>query len=673
MSKYRLDRKAGSQIKNRDVKKSKTVGSRSARPAGSGSAARTMGGAKGRRIDSVRQLWEEAAKDKATRVELARLSMAFFAWYYLRSAGAPLAVPKCHRRWYKEIGTGDGYRKRPNRQRRLLLLAPRAHGKSMVVSLVVALHRICFNRNVRILLLSERNDGATKRLKRLRTQLETNKRILEDFGGADGFRDKSQAWTDKGFYVRRTDTTMNEPTVEAAGNGGAIVGGRFDLIIADDPESNNTVLTAGGRAKTRDWFWGTILELLEPWGEAVVIGTRKHHDDLYDHLIKDPTFHTVQDRAIAVWPDNWSFIKDELGRIVDATHHETCDIRTKPKQDMACSCGYAKGVALWPKLWPIGKLLAKRESSPIKSLFDRENQNIVTSNEDARFKLEWLEAAKERGIGVKSWKNSDQVEDGWFIVIGVDPAFVDDEKTASSSDTDFFVASVVAVNRVTWERRILGGFRRRGMTPDAFKGALRALCTPYALANDRFPGGALAGVAIEGNSFGKFYQLGIRKDTSLPLVLHTTTAAKADPYDGVEAMALLFETGKTSFAIPERPTDDASRKKWADYEEHVQFIDAMVAEFYGFGAERHDDTVLAYWIAECYIRRLQAAAEKDKMRREGKRREGSRNKIQPGDSADQAAQRKDRRTNGRRGRGAKTPDGKPGSVKQVGNDEVDSF
>lgn len=678
MSKARLDRKPGAKTKPTIVRKDRSTGTRKHRtPKHERIAPRPLRTS----IHDLPELWLKAAKDKATRVELARRSVAFFAFWYLRAAGAPLAIPKCHRRWYKEIGTGDGYMKRPYRQRRMLLLAPRAHGKSMVTTLAVALHRICFNRNVRILLLSERDDGACKRLRRIRIQLESNKRILEDFGGSEGFKDPRQPWTDSGIYVRRPDSTMNEPTVEAAGSGGAITGGRFDLILVDDPESNKTVLTAGSRAKTRDWFWGTILELLEPWGEAVVIGTRKHHDDLYAHIINDPTFATngpdgKGDRAVLVWPEAWEFVRDEKNRIVDATHVSTCDIRTKPKQDMACTCGFGKAEVLWPKRWPIGKLLAKREGSPSKTLFERENQNIVTSNEEAKFKLEWLDAAYDRGADVPRWRNADQVLDDWFVVLGCDPAFVEDEKTATKSDSDYFVIIAVAVNRSTWERRILGGYRRRGRTPNEFASALRKWATPFSLANDHFPAGALAGVAIEGNSFGKFYQIGLRRDTTLPLVAHTTGASKADPYAGVEAMASLFENGHVTFAL-QPPKPNAGKKAEEEWEQHVQFVDAMKAELYGFGAESHDDTVLAFWIAECFIRRLQAQEEKDKMRREGKRREASRDKKRPGESLEAQQDREmkaGRRVSaGRRGRGASSS--KPAQVgrRVAVSEEVDEF
>src|SRR5689334_5754680 len=146
-------------------------------------------GAGGRVPDSpLLALWKDIAREPKKRAAFARISIPFFCWWYLRARGQPISAPPCHVSWYRDIGNGESYRRRPYRQKKLLLLAPRSHGKSLVAAFVVALHRICFNRNIRILLISKKADGAIKRLRRIRKQLESNPRILADFGGPDGFK-----------------------------------------------------------------------------------------------------------------------------------------------------------------------------------------------------------------------------------------------------------------------------------------------------------------------------------------------------------------------------------------------------------------------------------------------------------------------------------------------------
>jgi hypothetical protein len=545
------------------------------------------GGAGGRGLDSpVLALWTEAARNRQTRMALARVSVPFFCWWYLRARGKPIAVPRCHVSWYRDIGTGEGYRRRPYRQKKLLLLAPRSHGKSLAAAFVVPLHRICFNRNVRILLISKKADGAVKRLRRIRKQLESNPRILADFGGPSGFRDPTAPWTDHQVQVRRDDQSLVDPTLEAAGSGGAITGGRFDLIVADDPEDDETVLTAHVRARTRAWFKATVQELLEPWGEVVLIGTKKHNDDLYGNVERyDPTFRVVKHQAIIRWPDDWDWITDQHGTVVGA----------------CITAGEAD--VLWPEVWPIEALLVKRHSMG-STLFARENQNEVVSDDTASFRLPWLMAAKERGAAQRLWHGSTDVPEGWVVVIAVDPAFVDDPRKAAEGDTDYTVAWAIGVNLTTWHRRVVNGFRVRGLGPNELQQRIRTLAQPFTVPVDGVhPAGALRYIAVENNSLGKLYEIGLRAATDLPLVPHSTTQKKVDPYEGVPAMAALFENGQIDLSSAEAE------------QSYLILLDAAIDELHGLGSERHDDTVMALWIGECVIRKMKAAAARREMPR----------------------------------------------------------
>ena len=551
--------------------------------------------------EDVAALWRDAAANKEARINLARRSIAFFARYYLRARGHPVAVPACHLDWYREIGTGDGYHRQPYRQRKRLLLTPRSHGKSFVACWVVVLHRICFNRNVRILLLGAKAEAAQKWLRRVRKQLEQNRLLIEDFGGADGFRDPDAPWSDHRFQVRRTDLSLADATLEAVGAGGAITGGRFDMIIADDPEDDDSVLTPHVRRRTRNWFRTTIQELLEPWGELLCTGTKKHYDDLYSHLEADPTYRTVKRQAIIRWPEGWEFVRDENGTVVDVTVK-------------------GESIVLWPELWPIQALLLKRESSSAL-LFARENQNEVRSDEVAIFKLEDLRLARERGLDMRVWRSSEDVPAGWAVVQAWDPAFVDSPDKAELTDSDYFVGLTVAVNLKTMERRIIGLERWRGAKTEFFLARIRSVAAPFANPSETHPFGCLRFIVVENNSLGKLYEIGLKRETDLPLIPHTTKKGKADPYEGIPAMASLFEGGKISVAS--MGLDDSVE---AD-RNYKQAVDAFVDEMHGLGVEPHDDTVMALYLAEIAVRSLRRYIERTDLatgrpsppRRPGKR------------------------------------------------------
>ena len=544
---------------------------------------------------ALRQAWARARRDRAFRKKLALASPAFFAAFYLRGENdSAVAVPHCHVRWYREIGNGDSFRTRHRetgeyQQRRTLLLAPRDHGKTFVSAYVTVLHRIVKNPNIRILLLGPNADSAEERLSRIRRELEENEALRRDFAlpGGEGFRDADRSWTNRQLYCRRTDRTLAGPTVRAIGAGGKITGGRADLIIADDPEDEDSVYTANTRTRRLKWWRGTIQELLEPWGEVVLIGTRKHHDDLYAHVL------AVTDKAILEWPeeDDREWVLNERGDVVG------CKVR-----------GAAK--VLWPEKWSIGQLLVKRESMT-STLFARENQNEVQDDGSSTFKWDWLEAAYLRGAprraqpeagidgwpGLPAWHTAADIPEGWWVVQAWDPAFTTDKKKAERGDRDYFVGWTIAFNPTTGERRIIDGFRKRGLSPGEFEREMKMRAARYTTPTPHHPLGPLLAVGVENNSLGMMYQLNLVRDTDLPIHGHATDQAKADPFQGVPAMAHLFEHNKISFAT-------------AGADEHYAgAIKALMDELHGLGLERHDDTVMALWIAECLIRRLRAVFE----------------------------------------------------------------
>ena len=89
------------------------------------------------------------------------------------------------------------------------------------------------------------------------------------------------------------------------------------MIIIDDLEDEKTVFSATQRQKTRDWLRGTCMPMLTKGGTMVVVGTRKHYDDCYNMMMKDPTFKVVNTPAIIKWPKNYRHVlREEDGRAI---------------------------------------------------------------------------------------------------------------------------------------------------------------------------------------------------------------------------------------------------------------------------------------------------------------------------------------------------------------------
>ena len=327
-------------------------------------------------------------------------------------------------------------------------------------------------------------------------------------------------------------------------------------------EDDRTTYSATQRQKTKDWFRGTIAPMLVPGGTMIVIGTRKHHDDLYQHLIEDPTFRIMEDKAISKFPDEHKFLfeEDDRGRQIITGVQVNGDSEV-----------------LWPAERPIEYLLQERQSVGSR-LFSREFQNEVQDDSAAAFRMEWLDAALERGRHLSLYqmpevKNLDIVQ-GW------DLSLVTDVKAAQNRDTDFTVG-------ITWgrdddgNRYLLGICRRRGLS----SAMLQATVTRE---YRRF-GSRVRVVAVEKNSFGELHFMGLQRTTDLPLKPHLTGRNKADPWEGVPSLSVLFENQKVIIPSGDPETREA--------------VKPLIDELWGLGREKHDDTVMSLWIAETVLRK----------------------------------------------------------------------
>jgi predicted phage terminase large subunit-like protein len=111
----------------------------------------------------------------------------------------------------------------------------------------------------------------------------------------------------------------------AVGVGSNLAGRGGDLIIIDDPHSEQTLMSNTGFDDAWDWYTGGPRQRLQPGGAIVVVMTRWHEKDLTGQLIRaqarDPRadqWEVVELPAImpsgkSCWPEYWSL--DDLERV----------------------------------------------------------------------------------------------------------------------------------------------------------------------------------------------------------------------------------------------------------------------------------------------------------------------------------------------------------------------
>jgi len=462
---------------------------------------------------------------------------------------------------------------RHTKARKILLLAPRNHGKTEAVATIIA-RAICYDRNIRVMLICANEDQAKLRLGRVKAILRSP-RVVADFtkDAEEGFWDWDHLgdakWRETAIHVSRPKQSV-DPTVIAIGAGGkGVTGAHPSLLICDDLEDKDSVMTAALREKTKMWFKGTLLPTLMPGGTLVAIGTKKHHDDLYAMLEDNRTFEVWKKPAILKWPDSY-------------------EITTETRQGQEIATGVVtegEPEVLWEERnfeWLILERESMKDEGDSAREWLREFQHEVQDDASAAVPIVHLQQAERFGKKYSLY----EVPKGLDIVAtyqGWDFSLVESSAHAAKKDTDYTVGLTWARTRED-HRILLGIYRNRGITQDQL---MLAMEQEY----DRIQslGLRISGVALERNNFGRLHYTRALQRGHLPVIPHVTSArSKADPWVGIPGLALLFEQGRV--ILPSRTRAD--RKA----------ILIVQQELHGLGVERHDDVVMALHVAESVTR-----------------------------------------------------------------------
>lgn len=170
----------------------------------------------------------------------------------------------------------------PNQKDQKLMLLPRGHLKSTLVTVGYSLLRIAQNPNIRILIANATYDMACSFLGQIKKHLQLNESFHEYYGNLAVNADK---WSENMITIpKKYNWAKKEATVTAYGMGGNLVSQHYDLIIGDDLINRDFITTTEQIEKTV-LFYKDALDLLEPTGQFIILGTRWHDADLYGWLM----------------------------------------------------------------------------------------------------------------------------------------------------------------------------------------------------------------------------------------------------------------------------------------------------------------------------------------------------------------------------------------------------
>lgn len=229
----------------------------------------------------------------------------------------------------------------------VLFIEPREHGKTVRWSFAYPLWRVLTGRSRYVLLIGSSQTAAQENLINIRTELEENELLAEDFGDLRGDR-----WSDARIELR------NGTCIQAKGSGASMRGTRYrqyrpDLIILDDILKDDAVESPTTRSKIHRWLKRVVFNLGKS-AFLVWVNTIFHSDDPASRLLREIEEGTLK-RWVAV----------------------------------RLSCYRPDGSPLWPENWPAEVLEEKRQSLGA-DVFSTEYENEPLSDEERIIKADWI-------------------------------------------------------------------------------------------------------------------------------------------------------------------------------------------------------------------------------------------------------------------------------------------
>ena len=247
---------------------------------------------------------------------------------------------------------------------RICVNIPPRHGKSQLVSIMFPAWFLGRNPNKKVMMVSHTTDLAVDFGRKVRNLINTEA-YRDIFPTVHLAADSKSAgrWN-----------TNSGGEYYACGIGSALAGRGADLLLVDDPHSEQDVINGNFEVfeKAYEWFTFGARTRLMPGGRVAIIQTRWHMDDLTGRVTRDMAQNDRSDQYEVV----------EFPAILDITDKKSGVITQKP---------------LWPEFFDMDALLRTKASMPVFQ-WNAQYQQHPTAEEASIVKREWwrswdLEAA----------------------------------------------------------------------------------------------------------------------------------------------------------------------------------------------------------------------------------------------------------------------------------------
>lgn len=251
-----------------------------------------------------------------------------------------------------------------------MFIEPREHGKTVRWSFAYVLWCALTKRARYVLLIGASGDAAGENLGNIKTEIEENERILEDYGELQG-----DCWTDHRLEL------SNGTCIQSKGSGASMRGTRFrqyrpDLIVIDDVLKDDAVNSPTQRNKIHRWLKRVVFNLGKS-AYVVWVNTVMHGDDPISRLCRELEAGDLV---------NWIAVR--------------------------LSCIREDGTPLWPEYWDIQSLEDKKKTIGVAA-FSTEYMNEPLADEERIIQIEWIDTFRYTALPSRNKLQ---------FYLGVDPA-----------------------------------------------------------------------------------------------------------------------------------------------------------------------------------------------------------------------------------------------------------
>jgi hypothetical protein len=472
----------------------------------------------------------------ATTREIAKKDPATFCSYVLRDelTHKPIELAPMHEQMHDEVTA----------HKRVVMWAHFESGKTTQLSIGRVLFELALNPNLRIAVVSRAAKGAKKIIRSIKSYIEKSEELHELFPGLKRHADPTAPWSSEALTVQR-DTLGKDPSVQACGLHGQIVGSRIDILILDDILDFEVTNTADRRDDVKRWVESSLFTRLTAEAMVIIVGNAWHEDDLMHKCVEEKGYRAVR-FPIYVGGEG---ANDNGEAWVNGRR------RKRPRE------------ISWTGNWTEPRIEQTRRDLGVLE-FARKMLCIARNDDMQRFKLAWVHVAYKAGVGFELVHSIEpipgrveRVPNGYQVITGVDLS------TGESNDWSTFVT---VLRHPNGNRQLLNVEAHKILGPE--------IVDKIDEIHQRY-----GGIIIVENNGSQRFILQFSKVLSEAVCWpYTTGKNKADPIMGVEGIAVELQRGQWIIPCESVPHNEGKAKFIVDPE-----VDALVREMLFFDPKKH--------------------------------------------------------------------------------------